>query len=173
MSSLIQIQIPKRSKVCGPCLEQLDAGMDYFSVLSENQKREYDRQDFCSVCFAKFVHTNNLALAKYWKSKVPLKKQTVVIPSTKNEQILNLLKSSLELHTPTDEMKSFVLALFLARKRFMSLRKEVKQEDGTTLQIYEILETEEMILVKKVAISTLQIEEIRAQIAKQLKSYGN
>lgn len=173
MSSLIQIQIPKRSKVCMPCLVPLDAGMDYFSVLNENQNKEYDRQDFCSACFAKFSNTNNLALSKYWKSKVPLKKQTIVIPSTKNEQILSLLKSSLELHTPTDEMKSFVLALFLARKRFMSLRKEVKQEDGTTLQIYEILETEEMILVKKIAISTLQIEEIQQQIAKQLKSYGN
>ena len=173
MTSLIQIQIPKRSKVCRPCLEQLVAGMDYYSILYENQNKEYERQDFCSVCFANFSLNNNLALAKYWKSKVPLKKETVVIPSTKNEQILNLLKNSLEQNSPTDEMKRFVLALFLARKRFMSLRKEVKQEDGTTLQIYEIPETEEMILVKKIAISTLQIEEIRAQIAKQLKSYGN
>lgn len=173
MTSLIQIQIPKRSKICMAGLEPLDAGTDYFSVLSENQNKEYERQDFCSVCFTKFSTNNNLSLAKYWKSKVPLKKETVVIPSTKNEQILNLLKNSLEQNSPTDEMKSFVLAVFLARKRFMSLRKEVKQEDGTTLQIYEIPETEEMILVKKIAISTLQIEEIRAQIATQLKSYGN
>ncbi len=173
MTSLIQIQIPKRSKVCMAGLEQLVAGMDYYSVLTENRNKEYERQDFCSVCFANFSNNNNLSLAKYWKSKVPLKKENVVIPSTKNEQILSLLKNSLEQNSPTDEMKSFVLAIFLARKRYMSLRKEVKQEDGTILQIYEIPETEEMILVKKFAISTLEIEEIRTQIAKQLKSYGN
>lgn len=163
-STLFQIQIPKRSKVCKSCDEPLKAGMDYFSYLLEIEK-DYERQDFCTTCFP----TQELSSSKYWKSKVPVKKVAVEIPKTKNEQIFAYLKSSLEKDSILDQKTSFVLSIFLARKRFMALRKEVRQEDQSIMQIYEIPETEEMILVKKMQISSLQIEEIQLQIASHLR----
>jgi len=173
MSSQIQINIPKRGKICIAGQEVLSPGMEYFSLLIENKTDGIERQDFCAVCWNKSnVEQEKKTFQKHWKSKVPTKRQAIV-PLNRDEQILSLLKSTLQGTNLKDLEMSFVLALYLARKRFMLLRKEIKQENKTVLQFYEIPETEEMILVQKIELSGLQIEQIQLQIAKNLKSNGN
>lgn len=173
MSSQLQIQIPRRSKVCMLGQEVFSPGMEYFSLLIENKAEGIERQDFCAVCWNKLSEeTEKKTAKKHWKSKVPDKKQ-VIVPLNRDEHILSLLKNSLEGTTQEDLEMSFVLALYLARKRFMVLRKEIKQENKTIMQFYEIPETEEMIPVQRIELSTLQIEQIQLQIAKNLKSNAN
>lgn len=173
MTTLFHIQIPKRSKVCFSAQEVLSPGMDYYSLLIENNTHEYVRQDFCAVCWSKFLDLpdgKKKTLGKHWKSKVPVKKEAPQVPQNRDEQILSLLRNSLSGDMPEDREMSFVLALYLARKRFMILRKEMRQEDKTVIQLYEIPETEEMILIPKIELSSLQIEDIQLKIAKKLQT---
>lgn len=173
MTTLFHIQIPKRSKVCFLGQEILSPGMDYYSLLIENNTHEYERQDFCALCWSKFLDTpdpGKKTLGKHWKSKVPTKKDAPQVPQNRDEQILSLLRSSLTGDMPEDRDESFVLALYLARKRFMLLRKEIAQEDRSIIQLYEIPETEEMILIPKIELSSLQIETIQLKIAKKLQT---
>jgi hypothetical protein len=163
-----QIQIPKRNQVCSLCGEALSPGMDYFSSLIENDNNEYERLDYCQNCWNKEFLRNKLP-AKFWKSKVPLKKMLKIIPQDQDGRILSLLRSSLMTENEESWEEGFVLALYLARRRRLFLRNEIVQKDQTILQVYELIETEEMIGVKKINLREEQVEVIQLRIAKLLK----
>lgn len=168
-SLLFQIQIPKRSMTCSTCLKPFSPGTDYYSLLSEDENEEKSRADFCPECWHQKSDQMNLKRdAKYWKSKVPLKKLGPVLPEEKNTHIFECLKKSLEDDSQEAKEDAFVLALYLARRRLISLRKEVKEEDGSILQLYEDLETEEMLSIHKIHLAKEQIETVQERIAKKV-----
>jgi hypothetical protein len=175
MTIPFNIPIPKRAKTCFLSQEDLLPGMDYFSLLIENDSHGYDRQDFCSVCWNQTFKnlSDKMLTIRHWKSKVPAIIKVREIPQNRDVQIMSLLKTYLESNLEENVEESFVLSLYLSRKRVMSLRKEIRQEDNTIVQLYEILETEEMLLIKKVDLSTIQIGNIQLQIAKKLKPHEN
>ncbi len=170
-AQIFQIQIPKRSLQCHSGSEAFVTGMEYFSLLKENEKNEYERHDYCVLCFQRALENNEIKKgAKYWKSKVPIKKTTLA-PQNKDAQIFELFKNSTTEATEESNGISFVLALYLARKRTILLRKEILK-DKDTIQIYEIADTEEMVAIKKMNLLTSQIEEIQGKIASKLNDAG-
>ena len=171
MKSLFQIEIPRRSNSCSKGFETLQPGMDYYSVLHEDEVLGLKRQDFCPTCWEASGREEALTTGKtHWKSKVSTKKDDKFLSLNRDERVLELLRETLQ-HNHEDALtEGFVLALYLARKRIIALRQELKQEDGSYVNLYEILATEEMICVKKAELPHLQIEKIQLKLASRLKN---
>ncbi len=169
MRSLFQIEIPKRAHVCAKGNEALLPEMDYFSTLVKDEEKGFLRQDFCVSCWEMFMKEESIHQGRsHWKSKVFPKKEIRITAENRDERVLELLKETLAKSSEEDAAESFVLALYLARRRLIALRQEVKQEDGTAM-LYEIYDTEEMLCIKKQQLSSLEIEKIQQSIAKKLK----
>lgn len=149
------LKIPRRNSACNLGGEPFKAGMEFISHLYEGEKGEMVRKDFCLAChpLEKGVPVG------LWKGKVPHPKEKK-LPVERNARALELLRRALE-----DEQAAadaFVLSLYLARARLIAARQEL---DGQTL--YEILATEEMLAVKRVPLSTLEIAKIQTRLAHQ------
>jgi len=153
------LKIPRRQSTCQRGGEPFQPGMEFFSHLYEGEKGEWVRKDFCPAC-----HEKSLNTVGFWKGKVPYPKEKK-LPVERNARALALLRIALE---NGQEPDAFVLALYLARARLIVARQEV---DGRTL--YEVLETEEMLAVTRLALSTLEIEAIQTRLAQQFATDGS
>lgn len=167
---MFQLEIPKRSTCCIKGGEPLLQGIDYYSALVRNDGEEiYQRQDYCLACWEGFTVSQQVMSS--WRSTVPFKKETSELPKRRDERALYLLKELLA----NEDMSSgamaqaFVLALYLARRRLIFLRQELKREGKPLLSLYEVAETEEMLCIPKLAISDLQIDTIQLELAKKFK----
>lgn len=170
---MLHIEIPKRSSCCSKGGEPFTPGSDYYSVLLRNDGEEaYYRHDYCSACW----EHNKTSLSQKgknsaWKSKVPAKKELSELPKQRDARALYLLKEVLaNRESPTAHAEAFILALYLARRRLIVLRREFEQPAKPTLCVYEIIETEEMIGVPKMALSDLHVGQIQADLAKKFKA---
>lgn len=169
LKNYAQIEIPKRSQICAKGNEPLSPGMEYYSVLVEDDEKEMVRHDYCSSCWDKFVQKEVNKQATHWKSKVPTKKEETALPKQRDERAMILLKHGLTKDSVDAQAEAFVLALYLARKRIINLRQELAQEDGSLISLYEVADTEEMLIVKKLKLSQLQTEKIQQDLAKKFK----
>lgn len=166
----LQIEIPKRGQMCTQDQGVLAPGSDYYSVLIEDEEKGFVRQDFCPACWERFARQETISHARsHWKSKVPLKKEETLLPRHRDERAMVLLKHALGKNDEESLAEAFVLSLYLARKRILLLRQELRQEDGQLAQLYEVAETEEMIWVKKVNLPTLQTGKVQLELAKKFK----
>ena len=169
MKNPFQLEIPRRSNICSAGKEPLQTGMDYYSILDEDEEGNWSRQDFCAACWEKFARNEALNnTLSHWKSKVPNKKASE-LPTDRSERAFVLLKEALARNAPEDREEAFVLALFLARNKKLALREEAKHSDGNIYNIYEALATEEMLAVPKLDLSTLQVEKVQQVIAQKFK----
>ncbi len=159
--SLMQIEIPRRSHHCTECKGQLIHGMDYFSALIDGSSNTYERCDYCPNCW----ETKNNEEGIHWKSKVPEKQKMAQEEQFKsrNEKALFLLKESLR---DGQHIEAFVLALLLSRFKVLAVRQQIEQENMT---LYEVLRTEEMLFVPKVALNSIQVEALQTILAQKLK----
>jgi len=157
MNPSFRIEIPRRSPNCCHGQENFQPGMEYHSFLTEDEKGNLLRKDYCESCWKEAAGEGRVTS---WSSKVPTKKGGKRLPIDRNERALELLKESL---SKEEAPEAFVLALFLARSRYAALRKELPE--GTSL--YEVLATEEMLVVPRVKLSTLQIATIQARLAER------
>lgn len=167
--NIFQIEIPKRVPNCMHGNEAFIAGMEYYSVLISDEKG-YQRHDFCLSCWEneaknKFNETAKTA----WKAKIASKQEIEDLSlKTRDEKAFYLLKESLQ-NSEIDWAETFVLALYLARRRALYLRQEIPQEDGSILCLYEVATTEEMLPIKRKSWQGINLEEIQQKIAKKLK----
>ncbi len=154
MSSYIPVEIPKRNKLCSLNQEPFKAGDIYYSRLSV----DYVREDFCAECWNKKpLHMTMTS----WKGKVPEK--------TKIEEKTDRLEKALLLVRETDDpVERMILALFLVRKKWLYLRDEYKKGDKT-IQLFEVVQTEEMLEIEKVLLE-LKDAEKQSAIAAKLRS---
>lgn len=166
MKSVFQLEIPRRGSVCAHANEPLTPGMEYFSVLVEDVELGLKRLDYCPACWEKIK--DEVKAHSQWKAKVLSKKDETPIHLNRDERIMYLLQESMKLDTPEAHAETFVLALFLARRRLLYLRQEVKEGDHI-LQIYEEAATEEMLTIRKIELSQLQTDKIQLEVAKKLK----
>ena len=163
----LQLDIPRRNGDCTECRQKLSEGTPYYSVLNELTENLSPRQDYCVSCWDR--SPQKLKLAKcHWKSRVPSKKENPLSSLEKEERALALLKEAISGKKLENEAEAFVLALYLARKRIIQFRQEI-EEFGQTYSLYEIIETEEMLPVKKIQLGTIDIVKIQAEIANKLK----
>ena len=165
---ILQLEIPRRNTVCAKGQEKFSPGTDYYSTLTESNTGDWQRQDFCHVCWDASEHEAAKNAGGYWKSKVPLKQEVAPLSQNRNVRILELLKERLSSGSEDNRAEAFVLALFLARARVVYLRQELQQEDGSFVNLYEVAATEEMLAVKKINLSQLEVGKIQAQLATEL-----
>lgn len=167
--SVLQLEIPARSRKC--CVEQEDfsSGSEYYSLL-ELDDECYKRKDFCPDCWKK--HNTHPVADKskkiFWKSRVPLKTDASPQTIQRDQYALQLLREFLQSGRKEEEPQAFVLALFLARSKLLRCINEVK-ENGKHVFLYEVAATEEILPVKKVDLSTDQAEEVRKVLAAKCK----
>ena len=154
MTSYIQVEIPKRARVC--CLKQepFKPGDTYHSRLSV----DYIREDFCEECWKnKPLHMTLTS----WKGKVPAKTKL-------EEKTDRLEKALILLREGDDPVERMIIALYLQRKKWIHLHDEFKKGDKTFL-LYEVVQTEEMIEIEKKVLSPQDAEK-QAIIASKLRS---
>lgn len=167
---MFAIEIPKRAACCAKGGEPLLQGADYYSALVKDEAADaYQRQDYCVACWEKAgEHGVSPAVCSSWKSTIPLKKGASELPKRRDERALYLLKQALaDQDSPYAVEEAFVLALFLARRRLIFLRQEIKREGKFPMSIYEVAETEEMLCVPKISLSDLQVEKVQLDLAKK------
>lgn len=170
---MFQLQIPKRAAHCMKGGEPLMQGSDYYSSLMRKENEEvYQRLDYCPACWER---ASDPSFVKYpnssWKSTVPFKKKTEPLTKSRDDRALHLLKEALSLPESSEALaEAFILTLYLARRRFIFLRQEMKREGKFPLCIYEVAETEEMLFVQKISISHLSIEKVQLELAKKFNA---
>lgn len=168
---MFQIEIPKRATCCIKGGEPLLQGSDYYSALVRGESEEvYQRQDYCLACWEK-TSDQVSHLSSSWKSTVPLKKDGSELPKRRDERALYLLKEALANQDSSQSIaEAFILSLYLARRRLVFLRQEMKREGKLPVSIYEVAETEEMLCVPKIALSDLHVEKVQLELAKKFKA---
>lgn len=172
VKSPFQIEIPKRSNVCHQGKEPLLPGAEIYSTLKEGTiEGTYERQDFCLTCWKQLAKENSHhEVCSSWRSKIPLKKEASDLPKQRDARALCLLKEALKSNEPDDQAEAFVLTLYLARRRLLYFRQDLVLEDGQPASVCEVAETEEMLCIRKIALSHLQVEKIQQQLAKKFKA---
>jgi len=160
------IEIPSRSALCAGCGARFEPCAHYTSVLHEEKEAVLSRQDFCTACRAKAEEKRGVTS---WKGRVPEKIVEEDPFQSRDEKALALLKeSATEEEQGERQQEAFILALYLARKRQLALRKELERK-GERIFLYEVVETEEMIPVRQFKLTQLQTENIQAVLARKLK----
>ena len=171
-TNFFQLEIPKRSTNCMEGHEILTPGTEYYSILLLDEEKRFQRFDFCLVCWEISAKKKFLTQAKTsWKATVASKKEIEDLSTkTRDEKAFFLLKDALQNQTEENWAEIFVLALYLARRRLLYLRQEIPEEDGSTLCLYEVAATEEILSIKRKSLLNVNIEEIQKKIAQKLSS---
>ncbi len=165
MSSLFQIEIPKRNTACSAQGERLLPGMEYYSLLMENDMQQMIRQDFCISCWPQVADSDTVLNSRsYWKSKIDLKKNEPA--SSRCDKALNLLKELLQT-VPLQEEEIFVLAVFLSHARKLILRQEFEKE-GFKWGVYEIPRQDEFVTIKILPLVLIETDRIQKALAEKL-----
>ncbi len=169
---LFQIEIPRRAAHCMHGQEAFVPEMEYYSILLPNNEKGYQRYDFCVTCWEKAAKEQFQAAAKTaWKAKVATKNEVEDLSTkTRDEKAFYLLKEALQHPSQENWAETFVLALYLARRRILYLRQELPQDDGSTLCVYEVGATEEMLSILRRSLIGVNLEEIQKKIAEKLKT---
>ena len=170
---MFQIEIPKRAPCCIKGGEPLLHGSEYYSVLVLGESEGiFRRQDYCLSCWEQSADLNvSQQMNSSWKSTVPLKKEASELPKRRDDKALYLLKEILaNQESKSTIAEAFVLALYLARRRLIFLRQEMKREGKLPVCIYEVADTEEMLCVTKISLSDLHIEEVQLELAKKFNA---
>ena len=148
----------------------LEPGAEYYSALFRGENENVcHRHDFCLACWNKEDCCSGVVHISSWKSVVPHKKDASELPKKRDERALYLLKEAL-CEPENNHAESFVLALYLARRRLIFLRQEMKLEGKPPLCIYEVRDTEEMICIPKIPLSELEVEKLQMGLAKKFNA---
>lgn len=167
---LFQVTIPKRQSQCKHCHGAFSSAMTYYSLL-EPLEAGITRHDYCLPCWELKEKEAVKTGKTHWKSKVTGKSSSEnKSDKTHEAHALNLLRQAAGEKGGEEQAEAFVLALYLARKRYLYLRQQIAQDDGSVIHLYEVAATEEMIPVKRVTLSKLHLEGIQKGIAAKL--YG-
>lgn len=170
MSMLFQIEIPRRSSICSKGNEVLAPGSEYYSVLTEDLNTTYIRQDFCLNCWLESKQGDSQQKKKnYWKAKVAdSKKELADVFGSRDERAMELLKVAMQRNEVDDQAEAFVLALYLARRKIICLRKQLHHAELGAINLYEVIATEEMLSIKRMELARLEVEKIQQSIACKL-----
>ena len=166
MNSLFRLDVPKRSLSCHRGGERLQPGMDYYSLLLDDENSKVIRQDYCLICWREMTGNRDLTTNHgYWQSRID-RKEEIKGSQSKTIKALALLKELLEL-PEREDAEVFVLSLFLARARRLILRKEI-QRDGMNYFLYEKVGCDEFITIKKMNLNSDEITLLRQILSEKL-----
>lgn len=151
------LQIPKRSTSCCHGQELFSEGMEYYSFIQREKENTYLRHDYCKNCWNEMQSPEKT----FWKGKI----QHKVKDELKSSEEMAMLYLEGILASPDKKQEAFILALYLVRKKILAFRKSI---DG--FDLYEKLETEEILAIPKVAISELNLADLQKSLAEKLQN---
>ncbi|MCB1113632.1 MAG: hypothetical protein KDK62_02635 [Chlamydiia bacterium] len=153
---MIIVEIPRRARKCARDESPFHAGTPYFSRLIPLKEGRYEREDFCEACWKEESPSPG---SISWKGEVP-KKTAKDKREDKIEGWFELLEQLLESTEEQSQKQAYLLALFLKRKRALAERGMLEGN-----HLFEVIETEEAILVPKVKLTRddLPLQELLAQ----------
>jgi len=153
----IGIEVPRRSRSCHTCEKPFEKGHEYFSMLLQEQKGLL-RNDFCPACW------KQQPCFTYWKARIPEKLDQREEEKSRLELAFEIMREAI---AQDNLEEAFILSLFLARKKYLILREEVDHE-GEKVQLYEVVHSEEMLPIKRVDVTRLEVDRIQKQISEKL-----
>lgn len=167
--NLTKLEIPRRHPRCLEGDHPFNPGDQCFTAISFRSSA-WHRQDLCESCW-NVLKGRGLpsTVTSYWQTTVPKEKTERTLPKQKEERALVLLKEAVSAHCPARDREAFILALFLARKKQLHLRQEIEQL-GEIIYLYESSMTEELIPVKKIALTPSDIGLLQKHIADLLSA---
>lgn len=161
------LEIPKRARVCFRGQESFAPGTEYYSLLIGQDDR-YGRQDYCLACWSIFTSENESeAMRRYWKGVVPVKSIQDKGNLSRDARAMELLKETVQGDSMEGHFEAFVLALYLQRRKLLALRDEI-EHDGSWMNVYEDLASEEIICVKKIALQHIDAKRIQESLSQKL-----
>lgn len=167
-NALFQVEIPRRNTVCFKGNERLNPGVDYYSLIVQDETQKIVRRDFCSSCWHEFSAEIDLSASHgYWKSRIELKNELHSKEKTRVARALTLIKELLE-NPQQNEGEIFVLALFLARARCLTLKQE-RELDQSVYSFYQVVNQHEVLMIKKMDLSHIEVLPIQHALAKKLQ----
>lgn len=166
---LFQVVIPKRAQHCVLGQEPFEQGAEYHSILIEDpeQQNGFQRKDYCVQCWEQ-TSIDLGEVHSCWTSSVKEKKEKEEFSRDRDTRAMELLRVALQEESETARAEAFVLALYLTRRRLLIWRQQ-RQQDAHPFLLYEVAETEEILSIPRVELSSLQVEEIQKQLASKLK----
>lgn len=164
------LEIPRRSGLCSHCAEKFPQGSFYHSALTIEKKQNLKRQDYCSDCWKHLEPSIILSFQCHWKAATPDKKENDQRFLCKEAYVLSLVKDRTESQNHEELVKRFFLALYLVRKRILVQRKELEISKEIYI-LFEIVETEEIIPIKKIQPEKIDLNKIQLEIAEMLACY--
>lgn len=168
--SYYHLEIPKRGPHCFRGSEAFQPKEKYHSLLLEGEEGQFCRQDFCLKCWeAVSAEEAPEAMVTSWQGTVPAEIEKVDEFLSRDQKAMALLKEMIAEDTPENRQYGFILALYLARKRHIAMRKEITLNDGQKALLYEVMETEEMLCVRKLDLPHLEIDKIQKALAVKLR----
>lgn len=161
---VLPIDIPRRATHCASKQELLVPGQLFYSLLLSNEENEVIRKDFCLSCWEE--EGKSLAKEKpYWKGVVPEPAPKKRVPKEWGARALFILKELLEAREKAQEC--FALALYLIRRKKISLQKEYLH-NGKVYWLCHETGSEEQLLIPKEAITRQETENLREKVASLL-----
>lgn len=170
MISLLGMEIPRRATQCARGQEIFPVGGEYYSLLSQNEELQTIRQDFCPDCWelADIKEKNSFP---HWKGIVPKSAAKRIWPKEQGARALILLKELLAAGTAAVKDSAgecYILALFLLRRRTLSLHNEVSDASGLRVMLCQVVGTDELLAIPKLSITSEQAELLRQRLAPKL-----
>lgn len=149
-------KVAKRRKKCSECEAEFAAGSPFFSALQQ-QEGEFLRVDYCPDCWASEDAEDYFC---FWKSRRPESdgRQTVG-PAV----LLDLLEQMRNPSNRREKALRFVLALYLSRKKILTLQGEDGQRGDI---LFEAAKSEEKYRVEPVELG----KEERAKLTRGLQN---
>ncbi|NGX57842.1 MAG: hypothetical protein K940chlam3_00739 [Chlamydiae bacterium] len=161
--------IPRRSRSCSKTKKKFEPGSEYISIISEGEKEgHFDRED---IYFDYWKEHEDKDLIKrsrsYWRANVPLGPDVPKEPEELLERAFELFFEYSEKESPEDQLRAFILALFLARKKVFIFRQEI-MHNNCPAYLYEITDTEEVICLPVLKPTPEQIQEIQDELSREV-----
>ena len=164
MNSLFQLDIPKRNVLCHHGEERLLPGMEYYSLITDDENAKIIRRDYCLACWQAVAINQDISNSHgYWQSKIEPKCEIKIVQS-KTLRALALLNQE-----DRNEGELFVLSLFLARARQLILRKEIVQA-GIKYYLFERSHQDEFLTIKKVELTSDEIRLLQQVLSEKLQA---
>ena len=150
-------KVEKRRQECTECGTEFEPGSPFFSALLESEG-EFQRLDYCPECWQS---RNSGDFFCFWKSRRPESDgRQAVGPAV----LLDLLEQMRDPANRREKALRFVLALYLSRKKVLTLQQEDDGGDGTLL--FEAAKGDEEYRVEPVELE----ESERAELTRNLQN---
>ncbi len=161
----MQLKIPRRHHKCQVGGETFEPGSSYHSILFEASNDEFERKDICIKC-SEESQDHLEGACTHWFSQIPEKHELDARGKSQVERSMTYLQQCME---DSQDEKALLVAMLLTRRKVLKLCQELTKDNGETFLLYEVVETEEILPVKKVDLSSVNLDQMQNELTEALK----